>query len=549
MKKNCKKCGGGFEIELVDIDYYQKIDVPTPTLCPSCRMQRKIAFRNERNLYKAKCDFSNKQIVSLYPPTTPYKIYSQEVWWSDKWDPMEYGREFDFGRPFFEQYLEMFNEIPKISLQNRSNENSGYANDSTNLKDCYLCFNAEAAEDCYYCTTFGMSSRDCVDMFWSLQCELCYECTKVTGAYHCFWCFNCQNISDCFFCEDLIGCKNCFGCIGLRQKEYCLFNEQMTKEVYEKFIQDFKFSYKGIEFAQNKLAELRLKVPHKHLNNTNVENCLGDYLTNCKNCVHCFDVSNSENCKYVWDGIADNSYDCFNTGIDSNFVYESLAVYRSTNVKFSHKCTTSSDIEYCNFLFFCDSCFGCNSLRHKKYCILNKQYTKEEYHDLLPRIIDHMKVTGEYGEFFPVELAPCGYNESMAMEYYPLSREQALEQGYKWNDYESPKVDGINSITAADLPEKIEDVSDSFLKSVIECENDQKLFKVIPKELEFYRKHGLPLPRQCPDCRHFARKGQMNPRKLWNRRCHKSNVEVLSTYSPERPEKVYCEECYLSSRT
>ncbi|HRI36255.1 MAG TPA: hypothetical protein PK765_04235 [bacterium] len=83
-------------------------------------------------------------------------------------------------------------------------------------------------------------------------------------------------------------------------------------------------------------------------------------------------------------------------------------------------------------LYYCESCnatkdcFACVGLRNKQYCILNKQYTKEEYEALVPKIIDHMRSTGEWGEFFPSRLGLFGYNESVGNDYFPLSKEEAL---------------------------------------------------------------------------------------------------------------------------
>jgi len=35
-----------------------------------------------------------------------------------------------------------------------------------------------------------------------------------------------------------------------------------------------------------------------------------------------------------------------------------------------------------------------------------------------------------------------------------------------------------------------------------------------------------------------------NPRKLYERVCDKCGKDMITTYSPERPEVVYCESCY-----
>ncbi len=548
IDKKCEECGSKFSIDDKDKAYYKKTDVPLPRKCPDCRMKHLMSFRNERNIYRRKCDFSGKEILSIYPPDSGFKIYEQGIWWSDKWDEFEYGRDFDFSRTFFEQIKDIYKEVPRMNLEVRNMENSTYCNDCNDLKNCYLCFNAADSQDSYYCNTY-VYSRDSMDMFWCMNCELCYECTKLMGGYNCFWCFNSTSLSDCYFCEECMGCKNCFGCIGLRQKEYCVHNKQLSKEEYEKFISDYKFTHQNIELAKQKVRELSLKVPHKNLEINQSEDSMGDYISNSKNCIDCFDMMYSQDCRYVWDGMLNDSNDCYNCGGDEtqgacNYLYNSMAIYYSTNVKFSHKCSTSSDLLYSVNCYFCDSCFGCISLRHKKYCILNKQYTKEEYGKLLPKIIGHMRKTGEYGKFFPKELSGTGYDNSMADYHFPLEKKEALSKGFIWNDYKNPEM-GRECIEAENLPSEINETKDEIIEQAIRCEKDGRIFKIIPTELKFYKKHNIPIPHLCADCRHLERKRKMNPRKLWERNCDKCGTEIKTTYNPKRPEKVYCEKCYL----
>ena len=177
--------------------------------------------------------------------------------------------------------------------------------------------------------------------------------------------------------------------------------------------------------------------------------------------------------------------------------------------------------------------FGCSQIRKGKYCILNKQYTKEEYEQLVPKIIEHMNNMPyvdkkgrvyKYGEFFPPELSPFSYNETIAQEYFPLTKEQAIEQGYSWKESEERNIQ--ITIKSEDLPDYIKDVDDTIIKEIIQCAhkgecNEQctTAFKIIPQELEFYKKMNLPLPRLCPNCRHYQRLKQRNPLKLWHRKC------------------------------
>ena len=104
--KKCQNCKKDFVIDQEDFNFYEKMDVPLPTFCPLCRAQRRMAFRNERTFYKRPCSMCNKDMISLYADNSPFPVYCHECWWSDKLDATSFGRDFDFSRPFFEQFKE-----------------------------------------------------------------------------------------------------------------------------------------------------------------------------------------------------------------------------------------------------------------------------------------------------------------------------------------------------------------------------------------------------------------------------------------------------------
>ena len=95
-------------------------------------------------------------------------------------------------------------------------------------------------------------------------------------------------------------------------------------------------------------------------------------------------------------------------------------------------------------------CVGVNS--NKGYCVLNKQYAKEEYEELVPRIIEHMKKTGEWGKPLPPEVSPFGYNDTSAQDFFPTTREQALADGFPWTDYVAPFPKVSKTIPGSMLP-------------------------------------------------------------------------------------------------
>ena len=148
----------------------------------------------------------------------------------------------------------------------------------------------------------------------------------------------------------------------------------------------------------------------------------------------------------------------------------------------------------------------------------------------------------KYGEFFPIELSPYGYNSDMNNDHFPMEKEQALTRGYGWT--ESDKKDYEATMDASALPDAIEDVKDEITKELIACVECKKAYRIIEKELGFYRTEKLPLPRTCLNCRHKYRIAQRNKSMLYDRVCAKCNADIKTSYSLDRPEIVYCEECY-----
>jgi hypothetical protein len=91
----------------------------------------------------------------------------------------------------------------------------------------------------------------------------------------------------------------------------------------------------------------------------------------------------------------------------------------------------------------------------------------------------------------------------MAQDNYPLSKEEALTRGYKRQDKEhSINIpENMTTIKGKDLPISINEVGDDILQKVILCEETGKPFRIIQQELDFYRKHNIPLPTRHQDVR------------------------------------------------
>lgn len=553
MQRSCAQCATSFSIDQRDLDFYElvspefagkKMAIPPPTQCPDCRQQRRAAQVNELHLYKRTCGLTGKEIISNFHPESPFVVYDQEVWYSDRWDPMTFGRAFDFSRPFFEQYQDLCLAVPHMNLFTgyQYDENCSYTNYAGKNKNCYLIFDSDENRDCYYGYSIN-GSVNCVDCYRVRRSELCHECIDCVQCYASAFLQDCSTCSDSAFLKNCIGCKHCLMCSNLRNKEYMVENKPVSPEEFQR-LRAFLASHSRTESARKRFETLKLQYPQKAMHGLQNENVSGDYLLNSKNAEHCFDSEDLWDCLYCFQGFMPlkDTMDINECG-DGERLYEcSVCGYSAVNLQFSANCLDQlHNYLYTTYCLHCSDLFGCCGLRHKKYCILNTQYVKEEYEQLVGKIIGHMQKTHEWGEFFPIALSPFCYNESVAQEYYPLTEEEATRKGYRWRAQDRkeylPQKTVIPDITA-EAPETI-------TKEIFACASCGRNFKIIDQELQFHRAHQLPLPRTCFLCRHRARMAMRNPRRLWACTCAKCAKPIQTSYAPERPEKVYCEECYL----
>jgi len=543
IQKICAASGKPFVITDEDQAFYAKIGVPLPTLCPEERRRRRFAHRNERSLYHRKCALSGKTVISNYSPEGGIPVYDLNEWWTDKWDAKSYGRDFDFSRPFFDQFFELSRVVPQLALSVWNSENSNYCNYVGNVKDSYLIFGPIYSEKCYYGSPYY--SLECLDTLVVRECQYCYECIDSRKLYECFYCQDCHTSNNLIFSYDLQSCRDCIACVGLRQKQYCVFNEQLTREKYEDFKKNLNLCDPKVRAdLYQKLSELKLKVPRRFMYSNQVENVSGNYVYQCKRAKDCFYTDRSEDVRYSVQVV--DLKDCFDNNYteENELCCEYLGSYQNRQVYFSKFLNKVSEAYYCDSCFTSNHLFGCIGIRSDSYCILNKKYTREEYEALVPRIIEHMKKTGEWGEFFPVKLSPFAYNETVADEYFHLEESEAKQRGFAWksddeaNSYQGPR---------ASVPDNIDEVKDDIVDQILTCEVTGKLYKIIPGELAFYRKMKLPIPKRCPNERHKNRLAMRTPQILWSRTCSLCGKNIETVYAPNSPEIVYCDECYLKT--
>lgn len=292
---------------------------------------------------------------------------------------------------FFKELAILQAKTPRVGSIRLNPVNSEYTHNTDHCKNCYLIANAVKNQDCMYGRDF-YNDTDCVDCDHTLDCTLCYECLNCKNCYQSTYLQDCENCRDCTYGYDLKSCTNCIGCTGLRKKEYHIFNEPYSPE---------EFARKKASLTPNEIMQTFVKLkestPRRWADIIGSEHSIGDYIHNSKNAFASFDIIECQDVGYVSESKkVKDSWDIFVLE-DAELCYDCSSNHILHNSNFCFMCASSSNLEYCELVFNSKDCFGCISLNHKQYQILNTPYAKEAYFKTLATLKDQLKKEGTYG--------------------------------------------------------------------------------------------------------------------------------------------------------
>lgn len=406
---------------------------------------------------------------------------------------------------FIQDFRKLFLNSPQCGSWTRASENCDYGDIITVSKDCYMCFNSGNCREAYYCED-SRALTNCIDCAFCENCELVYESVDCDSCYNCNYCQDCHNCNDVQFSYDLRRCKNCIGCVGLRDREFHIFNEKYTKEKYEEALKHFNIADEKIITEINKKVEaLKLKIPRMYAHQFDTQNCTGDYISHSKNCYKCFDTRHTEDSGYITQANLDmgtkDSWDCgpIPTGMD--LCYDVSYSHYLFNCKHLYWCGNMKDCEYCTNCFESEHLFGCQYMQKKRdgFYILNEKVDEDYYKKTTAQIKEMLREKGIYSIY---DLIHKDLNDA--------------------TNEKSPNDDQLSR----------------------KCAICGEQFELIPDEIKFYKKHGIVFPVYCPACRDKQRFNLRNEREVFKRKCDSCKKPLVTTYPPESKYIVYCLDCW-----
>lgn len=287
---------------------------------------------------------------------------------------------------FYTEYQNLIATFPRRPNTIINSENSPYGDYIIGCRNVYWGFDSiNDCEDCFYIYD-AFVTKNCMDCAYTSCSELCYETLDGWECYNSAYLNACDRCTDCWYLNFCSDCQNCFGSFFLRSKQYCFFNKQLTKDEYEMRVKEYL--QKDPDKTLEEVAELGKKFPKLptcQLNN--IDSHFGNYYYNNKSCYYLFDASKNEECAYIFDSHRNkNSFDQ-SYSAENELCYDMIDSIRCYQCFFSRELDGSTQCYFSQDLINCTNCFGCVYLKSKNYCILNKQYSPEEYKKIVEEIM------------------------------------------------------------------------------------------------------------------------------------------------------------------
>ena len=541
--KNCVDCKSEFTIDSGDLILYKKVGLNIPDECFECGHKHRFAFSIFGKFRKGISALSGESLITVLPNNARFPIYKTSEWWSDAWDPMTYGQDYDPDRPFFDQLKELQEKVPHPHYNGENNTNCDWCDDVWESKNCYLTRSIFKCENLSYGYRV-LETKDSFDIIYSFNLQNSYDCLGCHNSFNLNFSENCKDCIDSYFLFDCRNCQNCFMSWNLRNKQYCIRNKQYTKETYEQELKKMNLgSHKNLEILKNEFENtLKNDAVHRENFNLKTTDSLGNYLTNCDKCTNTFAWENSQNCRNCVRGL--NSKDCINQTVSWNLELSGNNSVVNGGYQINHSYGSIGRYsEYVDICIEVEYCFGCVGLRKKKYCILNKQYTKEEYEELKEKIVSDMKKRGEYGQFFPYNMAIGDFNFSNGMIYFPnITQEEIVKNGGYWSEEDLSSKDGMSSL---ELPDSILKTEKSIISQALICPETKYRFNISEAEYEFHKRKGFALPRIHFDLRILKKARKTGILRAYPYKCIYCQSDIMAYYPPEWGyKKIACEECY-----
>ncbi|MFH1315042.1 MAG: hypothetical protein ABIH67_01465 [Candidatus Uhrbacteria bacterium] len=553
-ERTCELTGEKWIMDEEEISWYKKFNVPPADLSPTERRRQLWGFNAGLYIWWNKHALTGAKMLSYIHPDNPIKAIPDKEWHAEDWGS-KHSAEINNEKTIFEQVRELLHRIPLPAIRLFGEVTNTIGASIISAEDSFMVFGG--VSKCKRCR-YGYlveSNEDVLDSYRARSCQDCFAVNQCEKMYNCSYVLNCSDCLNSSFLFDCRNCESCFCSSNLRNAKYVFYNQKFSEEEYKKKMAEIDLSCHGIfeEYHQkfHQLLEQEAVWPENF--NLACQDSTGEYLRNCLRCEDCFSIGEATNCYKSQMSQKGSEYCAYCSGFSgTSESYFAAGVTNSARIKFSTSVADSMNLEYCHSCYNCQDCFACVGLKNKRFNILNREYSEDEYWSLVDRIKLSMLEQGSYGRFFPGDFSPSGFIFASDLFFDMTEQELKYFQAPVFDSARGAVIsqtdqDGQQSLEISDIPDCLVDVQPEKIigKPIIDRQINRQ-FSIQSADLAFYRKHQLPLPKK----HFFSRVRELtrlsNTFTTKQESCSNCNASIQVAENPTfKNRKIYCKKCYL----
>ncbi len=549
-ERTCELTGKNWYMDEEEIGWYKRFNVPPSPFSPKARIWHYAVYFTVYQWWWNKHFDTSEPVLTYIHPASGIRVLPDKEWFNR--DFSEINLDYSVDKPFFDMFRELQIKIPANATRNVVEPENSIATVSLGDKDSFFVSGCKS-KNCMYLL-------DCQEAEGSVDCNAginitdCYRVNHSSRLHRCKFIFESYDCIDSSFLFDCRNCEFCFGATNKRNKKFIFFNEQLSEGEWRKRVAEINLgNYHVLE--QNKkrfyeLVENEAVWPENF--NQNCENCTGEYLIDCSDCVMSSYGLKSHNNYYCY-GIYNARGNAFSCVIPGENNYQQGTSGETANSKFSISLIRCDDLEYSFNCAYCTHCFGCVGLRHKKFHIFNRGYSEEEYWRRVDDLKCAMLERNEYGRPIPAAYTFAYFPESGPVMYLGANASDWDKIGApRFNNsdegaFGEMRLEGKEVRSSQSVPENISDLDDSWVGVPIADERIKRPYAFLKPEIEFYKKHNIAPPRQHFTARINELMLFMNTGLMETVACAKCGKKdlIVAVNRMFKKRKFYCRECYL----
>jgi len=548
----CPLTGEKWQLDQEEIGWLKKLAVPASDFSPLARQQIMAGYMIGYQWWWQRHPDTKKPVLTFVHPATKIKVLP-DVEWFDR-DFSSENQEPDSNRSFFDQFRDLQLKVPLNATRNTEVPENSIAINSFGDINSYFNILNNGSKNSFFCIWTGKNeeSAEMHNVEAGQRSVGVDDAARVFNSRYIRDCNNIQNSAFLFLASDL---EMCFGAVNRKRKKFMFFDEQLTEGEYKEKISSIDLSSrKEVEKWKVRFDQVMRECVWPAKMSFDDEGSVGEYLYNTRNCKYCFQCVKAARdlyrCSFIAADTFDNAYCICAYDVSNSIGCVDLDV--SINCKFCYSCKSCQNLEYCMACYNCENCFGCVGLNRKQFYIFNKEYSEDEYWQLVDQIKCQMLDSGEYGQFFPLAFSPCYFPQSGAALYFGADEAIGKQLGALEFDPESEGAIGDDLIdksktrSSKEIPDTAEELDpDEWVGVPIMDEEYGRRFAFLRPEIEFYRKFKIAPPNRHPVYRMQQMIRRANLAVFEEAVCTKCNKSLTVAKNLTFPERnIYCKPCY-----